>query len=141
MLGLFLMGLAAGLILEGIGLASALADFKTFSGKDAIDFLAVFGGTLATFYLNRKLGIGAVLASSLIGFLGALIFKNQATAIFCGSFAGMSDRARLPNEGAACIAGLLCGLVFIHSTPYLGGAGGKLGTIAFGTVIAYSGVD
>jgi hypothetical protein len=272
LLGLFLVGLAAGFFQEGIGLASALADFKAFSGKDACDFLAVFAGTLATFYLNRKLGIGAVLASSLVGVLGALIFKAQAVAIFCGSFAGMScpitfsswycigaagvlagiifllgkdlfkgvggklgtiafaatlgasylrgiellslpmpdwehagliiiysitgvvatfvlnhrfshgpvlasaitgilagvllpslhgaqlgstlaimvfcasfagmsDRTRLPNEGAACIAGLLCGLVFIHSTPYLGGAGGKLGTIAFGAVIAYSGVD
>jgi hypothetical protein len=272
LLGLFLLGLAAGFIQEGIGLASVLADFKAFSGKDALDFIAVFCGTLATFYLNRKLGIGAVLASSLIGVLGALIFKAQAVAIFCGSFAGMSctvtfsswicigaagvlagivfllgkdlfkgvggklgtiafaatlgasflrgiellslpmpdwehagliilysiagvvatfvlnhryghgpvlassfigilagvllpslhgaelgstlavmvfcasfagmsDRTRLPNEGAACIAGLVCGLVFIHSTPYLGGAGGKLGTIAFAAVIAYSGVD
>jgi hypothetical protein len=272
LLGLFLIGLATGFIQEGFGLASALADFKAYNSKDALDFLAVFAGTLATFYLNRKLGIGAVLASSLIGVLGALIFKAQAVAIFCGSFAGMScpvtfpswfcigsagilsgivfllgkdlfkgaggklgtiafaatlgasylrgiellslpmpdwehagmiifysmsgvvttyvlnhryghgpvlssaftgivagvllpslhgaelgntlaimvfcasfagmsERTRLPNEGAACIAGLLCGLVFIHSTPYLGGAGGKLGTIAFAAVIAYSGAD
>lgn len=272
LVGLFVAGLVAGLIQEGIGLASALADFKSYCGQDAVDFIAVFSGTLATFYLNRKLGIGAVLASSLVGVLGALVFKKQATAIFCGSFAGMSctvtfstliciglagvlsgiifllgkdlfkgvggklgtiafagtlgasylrglellslpmpdwehagmilfysaagvvatyalnhrfghgpvlasafigilagvllpgihgaelgstlaimvfcasfagmsDKVRLPNEGAACIAGLLCGLVFIHSTPYLGGAGGKLGTIAFGAVLAYSGVD
>jgi len=38
------------------------------------------------------------------------------------------------------IAGVICALVFMFTSPYLGGAGGKLGTIAFGTVIALKGM-
>ena len=37
-------------------------------------------------------------------------------------------------------AGIICGFVFIYSSPHLGGAGGKLGTIAFGSVIALKGI-
>ncbi len=47
---------------------------------------------------------------------------------------------RVKNEVYMIIAALICALVFIYSAPYLGGAGGKLGTIAFGSVISVFGL-
>lgn len=52
----------------------------------------------------------------------------------------MSSAARLRNEAEAALAGILCGLAFILALPWLGGAGGKLGTLAFGSVLGYLGL-
>jgi hypothetical protein len=37
------------------------------------------------------------------------------------------------------LVALFAGVVFIFSTPHMGGAGGKLGTIAFGSVLSVVG--
>ena len=60
--------------------------------------------------------------------------------VICASFAGMSGKNRFPHTWLMLIAGLFSGLVFMFSLPSLGGAGGKLGTIAFGSVIALKGI-
>lgn len=92
-------------------------------------------------------GNGPVLASSVVGMLGGLVLPvvfpaqgaNLAVVAICASFGGMSSRERLPNAWAVLAVGVFTGVVFIFSTPHLGGAGGKLGTIAFGSVLAVSG--
>ncbi|MFP4374894.1 MAG: hypothetical protein ACLFPO_11225 [Spirochaetaceae bacterium] len=103
---------------------------------------------VATFYLSVHLGHGAVPASSIVGLVGGLLLpplhptlgSAPAVVVICASFAGMSTPQRLPALWAVGIAGALAGLVFVYSAPYLGGAGGKLGTIAFGSVIAVNGI-
>ncbi|HHY44249.1 MAG TPA: hypothetical protein GX512_00870 [Firmicutes bacterium] len=99
---------------------------------------------VAAYYVNVRMGKGAVLGSALVGLAGGLILPalfpeigaSLATVAICASFAGMSSKARIPNELLMAIAGVIVGLVFMFSSPYLGGAGGKLGTTAFGSVIA-----
>jgi len=99
---------------------------------------------VVTYFVNVKLGKGAVIASALVGLVGGLMLPalfpetgaTLATICICASFAGMASKARIANEGLMAAAGVLVGLVFMYSSPYLGGAGGKLGTTAFGSVIA-----
>lgn len=46
----------------------------------------------------------------------------------------------VPGEVWMTVAGVRCGLAFVHTPPYLGGAGGTPGTIAFGSTIAIRGL-
>lgn len=106
-------------------------------------------GVLATYLINVRLGHGPVLASAFVGLFAGLILPGLhgqdpgrllALMVFCASFAGMSGQKRLANELQVILAGLFCGIMFVFTSPWLGGAGGKLGTIAFGSVIAVSGL-
>ncbi len=104
-------------------------------------------GAVLTYVLNVRLKHSAVISSGLVGLAGGLILPvlhpgigtTLGVMVICASFAGMSSRQRVPNELYVAVAGVLCALVFMYSSPYLGGAGGKLGTIAFGSVIAVAG--
>lgn len=120
------------------------------TGIDALWILgySVVAATL-TYTLNVCLKNGPVVASALVGIAAGLLLPaihgpqtgpTLSVIAFCASFAGMSSSNRLPNAVAASIAGLFCGLVFVYSSPYFHGAGGKLGTIAFGSTIAVWGL-
>jgi hypothetical protein len=112
-----------------------------------IVFYSIVGAVL-TMILSLRLKRGAVLGSAFVGLAGAILMPAfhadissvLATIIICASFAGMSSYARVPNEGYMAIAGFFVAVVFIFAQPYLGGGGGKLGTIAFGSVIAIRGM-
>jgi hypothetical protein len=100
-----------------------------------------------TFYLNIKRQHGAAMASAVVGLTGGLILptlfpaqgNTLAVVMICASFAGMSASTRCRGIHQILIAGLTTGIIFIYSTPLLGGAGGKLGTIAFGAVLSVCG--
>lgn len=101
---------------------------------------------VVAYYINVRMGKGAVFGSAIVGLVGGLVLPSLfpevggtlATVCICASFAGMSSKARISNEGLMAVAGVIAGLVFMFSSPHLGGAGGKLGTTAFGSVIAVS---
>ena len=105
-------------------------------------------GAVLSQIINLRLKKGAVLGSAIVGLIGAILLPTVhaeisavlATIVICASFAGMSTYERVPNEGYMAIAGFFIGVVFIFAQPYLGGGGGKLGTIAFGSVIAIRGM-
>jgi hypothetical protein len=105
-------------------------------------------GAVLSQIINLRLKKGAVLGSAIVGLIGAILLPTVhaeisavlATIVICASFAGMSTYGRVPNEGYMAIAGFFIGVVFIFAQPYLGGGGGKLGTIAFGSVIAIRGM-
>ena len=100
---------------------------------------------VVTFMISVRLQNGPVVASALVGLAGGLLLpavhgaelgSTLAVIVFCASFAGMSSPGRLQSVWLVAAAGVICGVVFIYTTPHLGGAGGKLGTIAFGSTIA-----
>ncbi len=102
--------------------------------------------TPLTYYLNVIRGHGAVLASGFVGLLGGLILPiipeiggTLAVVAICASFAGMSNKARCPSIWMLSLAGLFIGVIFVYSAPVFGGVGGKLGTIAFGSIMAVYG--
>jgi len=88
------------------------------------------------------------MGSAIVGLLGSLFLPVLhperggllAVMAICASFAGMSAPERVPNEGLIALAGLFTALIFMFTSPYLGGAGGKLGTIAFGSVSSIQGM-
>ncbi|MDI6862570.1 MAG: hypothetical protein QMC97_04220 [Pseudothermotoga sp.] len=104
-------------------------------------------GVLFTYVLNVRFSRSPVMSSGIVGLAGGLLLpilhpefgSMLASMVICASFAGMSKKERMPNQLYAVLSGLLCGLVFMYSVPHFGGAGGKLGTIAFASVIATAG--
>ncbi len=139
LIGTTLMSLS----LQRIFLIAPLPDFQTSLEIILIALVA----TPLTFYLSAAHRNGPVLASSVVGMISGLVLHevypemgtNLAVVAICASFAGMSSKEQLPNFGLVLLVALFTGLVFIFSTPHLGGAGGKLGTIAFGAVLAVVG--
>jgi len=118
-------------------------------GWDVGGYLVAYSvlGAILTYILNVRLKHSPVISSGLAGLAGGLLLpilhpgigETLGLMVICASFAGMSNRLRVPNELYMGVGGVLCALVFMYTSPYLGGAGGKLGTIAFGSVIAVAG--
>ena len=109
---------------------------------------SIFASTI-TYTLNVRLKLGPVLASGYVGFfLGAMlrIFSESnglmlAIVVIGASFAGMSSQSRVKDERLVALSGVLFGLIFIYSGPFFGGAGGKLGTIAFLSILSVYGLQ
>ncbi len=110
--------------------------------------IAAIIAALFTYTLHAHLGFGPVLASGLVGLAAGIWLPLLdpvhgpllAVMVFCASFVGMASRRRLPHAGAVALAGLFCALIFVFSTPYFAGAGGKLGTTAFASTAAVVGL-
>ncbi|MFU8786265.1 MAG: hypothetical protein ACNA7U_03380 [Candidatus Izemoplasmataceae bacterium] len=119
----------------------------TLNQQLLIIFFSTFAATI-TYTLSIRFNQGPVLASGFVGFfLGAVLRFASATnglmlaiVVIGASFAGMSNQARLKDERFVALAGVLFGLIFIFSAPFFGGAGGKLGTIAFLSVFSVHGI-
>jgi hypothetical protein len=96
-----------------------------------------------TFYIDAWLKKGPVMASGIVSLVFGLTLPHPypgmdnilALVVICASFAGMAGRERFRTLAPAAFADIVCGLGYILSMPYLGGPGGKLGTIAFGSVL------
>lgn len=109
-----------------------------FISKPAFyDFLATFLGALITFVLSVYLGLGAVLASGIIGMLAALFLKPYAVPIFCGSFLGMSSPDLL-EPLVFVLTAFIAGGIFVLTKDVFNGFGGKLGTISLSSVLVSS---
>ncbi len=99
--------------------------------------LGGMGGAAATSYLQRKYGVTAVVASSLVGLLGATIgslFSDTRfpAAVFTGSFAGMTAAAVAPL-GTIALAGAGSGFLYalVMGFDVFRGYGGRMGAVAF----------
>lgn len=136
-----LIGTAA----TGIGLGRQFhtAPISNWQTNGLIILIAMVATPL-TFYLNYNRKNGSVMASAVVGLIGGLILpvvfpqygNNLAVVAICASFAGMTSAKRCKTFWHTIIAGLFTGIVFMFSAPLLGGAGGKLGTIAFGAILS-----
>lgn len=109
-----------------------------------ISVLFVILGALATFYLNHYLAWGPVIAAAAIGLLASYIpeIKQESaklraipSAIYCGAFVGMSSLLVMPNLIMIGLASLIAGIIFAFTHHVFDGCGGKLGTIAFISVV------
>lgn len=99
--------------------------------------LIIIGGTLGalgTFQL-QKMGLSPVVASCIVGLLGALIgtlikSEDLSMVIFAGSFVGMTT-VSIASFPIMLLAGLACGILYLLAEPVFVGYGGKLGALAF----------
>jgi hypothetical protein len=80
--------------------------------------------------------VGGLLLPVFVDASGELL----AAAVYSASFAGMTDPKRIPNEWWIGTTGVGVGLVVVYTTPFVGGSGGKLGTIAFGSCLGIHGM-
>lgn len=132
--------------LTGCILASFFADKKVIDissipAWDTGKFLLLYSiiAAVISYVLNIRLKYGAVTGSGVVGLLAGLIMPqifpeiggSAAVMMICASFVGMSSQTRLPNELYVGLAAILSTFLFIYSSPYFCGTGGKLGTIAF----------
>lgn len=135
-------------------LITALITGKTVFFPEIIEtgqvllFLAFsISSAVLTYMLSVRVKTGPVIASGFVGIMAGIwlpeIFPVSGSAlavmVFCSSFIGMSSPKRLENEFKAAAAGLVAGIAFIYSTS-IQGTGGKLGTLAFGSVLAIYGI-
>jgi len=139
----------AGTLFTGLGLEREFI-ITTVPDWELAAQIIIFSAVSATltYWLSVYLKHGGVVASGIVGLTGGLILpavypepvgNTLAVMVICGSFAGMSGKDRFPHLLQIVFAGWVTGMIFIYSMPLAGGAGGKLGTIAFGSVIAVRG--
>ncbi len=106
-------------------------------------YLYAVSGAVVTFMLSVRFDRGPVVASATVGAISGILLpviyptdgSLLAAVVFCASFVGMVSADRLADEFRVAVAGAVAGLIFIYTTPYVGGSGGKLGTIAFGACL------
>ncbi|WP_373056200.1 hypothetical protein [Zunongwangia sp. H14] len=112
--------------------------------EDLYHIIFVTAGCAATFYLNRKLELGPVIAAGLTGSIASFIpngfrAKNNfileiPAAVYCGAFIGMTGPQVTTDWNFILLAGFITGVLYIASKNIFRGYGGKLGSVAFGGV-------
>ncbi len=111
---------------------------------DWISILSCSLGSMATYYISIDLAYGPVIGAAFVGLISSalpLIYKENKTfsllpfPIYCGSFVGMSATFILMNIFTVGLAGFVAGLLYVGTQNMLIGIGGRLGTIAFMSVI------
>ncbi len=106
------------------------------------------GSALLTYMLSIRFKNGPVLASSVVSLAGAVILPAVhgvssgllTGVVMAASFAGMSSKEKMRNELEILLSGALLGIMFIYSANHFNGAGGRLGTLAFGSVVSARGI-
>ena len=131
------LGLLFGIVQEGRQVRVVEVPTGEVSlGKAVAVFLAVLGAALITYTLKVDVGLGAVLAASLVGLIAGIVFPAVAVPIYCGSFVGMTSSRLLVDHSELALAGTIAAFVYLLTERAFIGFGGKLGTIAFtGTLI------
>lgn len=90
-----------------------------------------FIGVTFTWFINHKMGYGAVVANGLVGVIAAILLPSPLAGVtYTASFVGMSTTAVIPSLMGAAIGGLVVGIVIITTTEIYAGIGGKGGTTA-----------
>jgi len=137
-----------GAVVTGLGMGRQFLITPIFDWQtNAMILLTAAIATPLTFYLNFNRKNGPVIASAVVGLIAGLIFpilfpkygNILAVVAICASFTGMTNQQRCPVFWQIIINGILTGIIFVFSAPLFGGAGGKLGTIAFAAVLATCG--
>lgn len=107
-------------------------DIKTKVNKRSLYILICsFIGVTLTWFINHKMGYGAVIANGLVGIMAATFLPNDLAGItYTSSFVGMSSLAVIPSMTAAALGSLIVGLILISTAEIYAGMGGKGGTTA-----------
>jgi hypothetical protein len=105
------------------------------------NILIIIGGCLGAIsaFQLQKLGFNPIVASCLVGLAGTLIgtllkTEDLALVIFAGSFVGMTA-VSITSFPLILLAGLICGILYLIAEPIFDGYGGKLGAMAFVSVV------
>ena len=90
-----------------------------------------FIGVTLTWFINHRMGYGAVIANGLVGVMAAIFLPNRLAGItYTSSFVGMSSLEVIPSMTAAILGSLIVGLILLTTEEIYAGIGGKGGTTA-----------
>jgi hypothetical protein len=142
---------ASGCVITGLCLRTKFTPAKVPVPPWNVGMLLIITGVVAavvTYYLNNNRKQGPVLASAVVGLVAGVLLPAlhkdaggaMAVVAICASFAGMSNTKRMPSWIPMAFVGLSAALVYMFANPFIGGTGGKLGTIAFGSNMAIRGL-
>jgi hypothetical protein len=104
----------------------------------------VFFGAIITYILCTSFGIGTVLSAGLVGLVVSFIpdffkrngfIKSMPTAVYCGTFVGMTNVNIATDYIFISLASIITGLLLVATKDSFQGVGGKLGSVAFGGVV------
>lgn len=109
---------------------------------DSLTIIIVMIGAILTYSLQNYVNLNPILSAGLIGTLATIIDKriqlklSISLPIYCGAFVGMTNPNIHFPFWIIGLNGLIAGILFYYSKSFYGGIGGKLGTIAFASVLA-----
>ncbi len=138
---------ATGTTLTAILTGTSFIDAKPLEPSCLIPVVITCGISSAiSFWINNRMKQGGVIASGVVALTGGLLLPaviptiggTLAACCACGSYVGMSSLTRIHDEISAVSAGILAGLCYYWGITVIAGAGGRLGTTAFGSVLAIS---
>lgn len=90
-----------------------------------------FVGVIITWFINHKMGYGAIVANGLVGVMAAIFLPRDLAGItYTSSFVGMSSLEVIPSMTAAILASLIVGIILLTTREIYAGIGGKGGTTA-----------
>ncbi|MBF4982842.1 hypothetical protein FNJ87_00300 [Nonlabens mediterrranea] len=101
-------------------------------------------GAVLCYLISIHLKLGPIIAAGLVGVAASYLpllnkqsnyLKQLPVPIYCGTFVGMSSVYILPSLSFVGITGLLAAVFLLLSKNIFLGIGGKLGTIAFASVV------
>lgn len=138
-------GILISMLMNDLSSAPALS-FTLLEGGYLI--LAGLGGALLTRLLHKTQKVSVVAASAITGLFLSLLFDYETFALspyivmvgYGASFVGMSDESLLPSYYWIGIGGALFGILYYLLSGVMNGSGGKLGMMAFITVIILYGI-
>jgi len=105
--------------------------------EELISIPLVLVGTLSAYSLQTYIHINPILSAGITGLMGSLMDRNRnySIPIYCGAFVGMTNPNHHFPFWLMTINGSIAGILFCFGKSFYGGIGGKLGTIAFGSVL------
>ena len=90
-----------------------------------------FIGVTLTWFVNHKMGYGAIVANGLVGVMAATFLPNDLAGItYTSSFVGMSSLSVIPSFPVAALGSLIVAFILITTVEIYEGIGGKGGTTA-----------
>jgi len=106
--------------------------------EKVILILSTILASVLTYLLNIRFHLGPFIASGLVGLVSTKVLKRFSPSMYAASFASMSSSKVLPSVASSGVAGLITGILYISTQKIFVGIGGKLGAIAFLSVLITS---
>lgn len=108
-------------------------------------------GAVGSYWISIHLGKGATMGAAVMTLLSGVVFPNLpfiapelgatlAVVSTTGAYAGMIAKKNAPNIWELVIIGSVVGLISILASAVYAGVGGKLGTMAAISCLAWLGV-